>query len=37
LSGGVVVLAYIRLRRRRRAVIAGWEEDEHDDPDVPRV
>ena len=37
LLAAVVVVAYIRLRRRQRAVIAGWDEEEKHDPDVPRV
>ena len=37
LLAAVVVVAYIRLRRRQRAVIAGWDEEDKHDPDVPRV
>jgi len=37
LLAAVVVVAYISLRRRQRAVIAGWDEEDKHDPDVPRV
>lgn len=37
LLAAVVVVAYIRLRRRQRAMIAAWDEEDKHDPDVPRV
>jgi hypothetical protein len=37
LLAAVVMVAYIRLRRRRKAVIASWDEEDPHDPDVPRV
>jgi hypothetical protein len=36
LLAAVVVVAYIRLRRRQRAMIAAWDEEDKHDPDVPR-
>jgi len=36
LLAGVVVVAYIRLRRRQKAMIASWDEEDKHDPDVPR-